>query len=124
MAPEAADGVDKSRDSRLARLASVAQVAVSRGLRWTDVSVESAGGHKIVMRGMPKSDAASVKAMIDEAVAAARRGTTQRVYIQATAPMPPAVDVADQLRKLADLRNEGLLSDAESETQKAKLLGG
>lgn len=43
----------------------------------------------------------------------------------ATAPpaAAPAVDVADQLRKLAALRDEGLLTDEEFAAQKAKLLG-
>ncbi|MCU0265120.1 MAG: PH domain-containing protein [Actinomycetia bacterium] len=39
------------------------------------------------------------------------------------APAAPAVDVADQLRKLAALRDEGLLTDEEFAAQKAKLLG-
>lgn len=47
----------------------------------------------------------------------------------AVAPQPPAapaapVDVADQLRKLAGLRDEGILSDEEFAAQKARLLGG
>jgi hypothetical protein len=33
------------------------------------------------------------------------------------------VDVADQLKKLADLRDQGILSDEEFAAQKAKLLG-
>ena len=45
------------------------------------------------------------------------------------APQPPPaaaapVDVADQLRKLANLRDEGILSDEEFAAQKARLLGG
>jgi hypothetical protein len=35
----------------------------------------------------------------------------------------PGPDVADQLTKLADLRDRGVLSDAEFEAQKAKILG-
>jgi hypothetical protein len=46
-----------------------------------------------------------------------------------SAPAPaaasgPPVDVADQLRKLAALREEGILSDEEFAAQKARLLGG
>jgi hypothetical protein len=38
-------------------------------------------------------------------------------------PDPPTVtDFADQLRKLAALRDDGLITDAEYETQKARLL--
>lgn len=38
-------------------------------------------------------------------------------------PAGPQIDVADQLRKLADLREQGTLSDEEFAAQKAKLLG-
>ena len=41
----------------------------------------------------------------------------------APAPAAPAVDLADQLRKLASLRDEGILSEEEFAAQKAKLLG-
>ena len=40
------------------------------------------------------------------------------------APAPAAESVADQLEKLADLRDRGVLTDTEFETQKAKLLSG
>jgi hypothetical protein len=39
-----------------------------------------------------------------------------------TAAVPNPSMVADELRKLADLRNEGILSDEEFQAQKAKLL--
>ncbi len=42
----------------------------------------------------------------------------------APASSGPPVDVADQLRKLAALRDEGILSDEEFAAQKARLLGG
>jgi hypothetical protein len=35
----------------------------------------------------------------------------------------PVNDVADQIRKLADLKNEGILTEEEFITQKRKLLG-
>jgi Short C-terminal domain len=38
------------------------------------------------------------------------------------APVPNQSMVADELRNLADLRNEGILSDEEFQAQKAKLL--
>jgi hypothetical protein len=43
------------------------------------------------------------------------------------APPPPAepqLDLADQLRKLADLRDAGVLTEEEFAAQKAKILGG
>lgn len=41
----------------------------------------------------------------------------------AAAPAAAPVDVADQLKKLAELRDQGVLSDEEFAAQKAKLLG-
>jgi hypothetical protein len=38
-------------------------------------------------------------------------------------PLPSMSLIADELRKLADLRTEGILSNEEFETQKARLLG-
>ncbi len=38
-------------------------------------------------------------------------------------PAVPTVDVADELGKLADLRDRGVLSETEFESQKGKLLG-
>lgn len=35
----------------------------------------------------------------------------------------PSSDVLEQLRKLGDLRNAGVLTDAEFEAKKAELLG-
>jgi hypothetical protein len=49
-----------------------------------------------------------------------------QVIPQAGAPAPaePQESVADQLTKLADLKDRGVLTDAEFEAQKAKLLSG
>ncbi len=67
----------------------------------------------------PKSDAERVKALLDDAVAAAKGGPSA-----SSVPMrpPAAIDVADQLRKLADLRDQGILTEDEFAAQKAKLL--
>ena len=40
-----------------------------------------------------------------------------------SAPPPAAVSLADELRKLADLRKDGILTDSEFEAQKATLMG-
>jgi len=45
-----------------------------------------------------------------------------QMALPAIAPAEPVVSVADELRKLADLRIDGLLSNEEFERQKAKLL--
>jgi hypothetical protein len=40
------------------------------------------------------------------------------------APAPAAASVVDQLKDLAELKNQGILTDAEFEAQKAKILAG
>jgi hypothetical protein len=40
----------------------------------------------------------------------------------APAPAAPAADPAEQIQKLGDLKAQGLLTDAEFEAQKAKIL--
>jgi hypothetical protein len=40
-----------------------------------------------------------------------------------TPPAPQVQDTVEQLKQLADLRSQGLLTDDEFEAQKSKLLG-
>jgi superfamily I DNA/RNA helicase len=40
------------------------------------------------------------------------------------APAGPAPDMVEQLKQLAELRDQGILTDAEFATQKARILGG
>jgi Short C-terminal domain len=95
----------------------LAQVRLARGLRWSDVSVESTGGHMITLRGVPKSDGEKVKALIDNAVNEARRGAFAPAAVTA-----PVDDPAEQLKKLADLHLSGLLTDEEFATKRAVLV--
>jgi hypothetical protein len=44
-------------------------------------------------------------------------------YANTPAASPTSTSVADELRKLADLRGEGILTEAEFQEQKARLLG-
>ena len=51
----------------------------------------------------------------------------QPAYEAAAQPLPPAAPAADmiqQLKDLAALRDQGVLTDEEFETQKARVLGG
>jgi hypothetical protein len=44
-------------------------------------------------------------------------------YEQPSAPPPPAADPVEQLTKLGQLRDSGVLTEEEFEAQKAKILG-
>jgi hypothetical protein len=76
-------------------------------------------------------DPFTVRDLLNQHVAEARakkQVLTQTQYLQHGAPPPAAgasapVDVADQLRKLAELREQGILTDDEFSVQKQKLLG-
>jgi hypothetical protein len=46
----------------------------------------------------------------------------QQQYEQAPPPAPAAPDTVSQLKDLADLKAQGVLTDAEFEAQKAKIL--
>jgi hypothetical protein len=48
------------------------------------------------------------------------RGASAKAPVHTTAPAP--VSVADELAKLADLKNQGILTQAEFDAQKDKLL--
>jgi Short C-terminal domain len=45
-------------------------------------------------------------------------------YVQQAPPPPPAADPVEQLTKLGQLRDSGVLTQAEFEVQKAKILSG
>ena len=47
----------------------------------------------------------------------------QAQYAEEAAPAQPAPDPIAQLKELADLKAQGVLTDAEFEQQKARLLG-
>lgn len=66
----------------------------------------------------------------DAQIAADRQAAyEQQAYAQAPPPPPPPaaaapdVDVVSQLKGLAELRDQGVLTDAEFAAQKAKILG-
>jgi len=99
--------------------AQVAQVQVRRGLRWSNLRVESTGGHTITMVGMQKAECERVKTMVDDAV---HRAKNPQPVVIASQNAAPAIDVADQLTKLAALRDRGVLTEEEFQAQKAKLL--
>jgi hypothetical protein len=75
----------------------------------------SAAGSKSHVRGIPKGDVERIAQLIREKMAAAHGG----VETTATA----TDDTADQIRKLAALRDEGLLTAEEFEAKKKQLLG-
>ncbi|MCX5315167.1 MULTISPECIES: SHOCT domain-containing protein [unclassified Streptomyces] len=60
----------------------------------------------------------------DEAAAQQQAVQQQTPPAQAAPPAPPADDIIDRLERLAELKKQGILTDAEFEAQKAKILAG
>ena len=52
------------------------------------------------------------------------RAAAQAPAAQAPAPAPAQASTIDQLKELAELKNQGILTDEEFAAQKAKILGG
>ena len=100
-----------------------AQVVISKGmLMWATLGIESAGGHSISVPGIAKDQAPEIKKFIEGCIQSYRQqlmtGRPGSIASQESAPQ----SVADELKKLADLRVAGILSDEEFNAQKAKLL--
>ncbi len=108
----------RRKNTKAINFAQVAQVALNRGLKWTNITVESAGGHTIRLFGLPKDKADHVKALLDEKVHNAKVG----IHQPAVSTAQLMLDLPDQLRKLAVLRDQGILSEDEFAVQKARLL--
>lgn len=85
-----------------------------RGMAFGEIRL-TGPSDKIVFQRIPKDEVERVGQAIREQMSASRTpaGTT-----------PPPVSIADEIGKLADLRDRGLLNDDEFEAQKSKLLLG
>jgi len=93
----------------------IAQVNLIRGVFRADLEVINKGGSgNLVVKALDKSEAESAKAMIEAKIQAALRAQT--------APAAQPYSVADELRKLAGLRDDGVITESEFQSRKAKLL--
>lgn len=91
----------------------VAQINILRGMLKADLEVVNKGGtDNILIRALSKRDAERARALIEEKMHAA------------TLAAPVGFSVADELGKLAALRDRGVLTEAEFTQQKRRLLGG
>jgi len=100
-------------DFPLDRISSVANKA---GFATGELTVH-ASGNIAVIGGIVKGD---LKYLVD----ALRQRLAEGATVAAPSTPPPAQpDVMDQLRKLAELRDAGILTPAEFDTKKTELLG-
>ena len=84
------------------------------------LTIESTGGGTIVAKGLSKGQASAAKQLLEKLVAASSGRVSGGLPPPPTPP--PPIDISDQIRKLGELRDQGLLSDAEFDAKKAQLL--
>lgn len=104
------------KDSSMIPVRMIQGVTTHRaGLSYTTVKVATAGD--VTEFRVSKRQAEDVKATLLSLMSGTAPSAAQGV------PDPAPASLADELRKLADLRDAGVLSAAEFDAQKARLLG-
>jgi hypothetical protein len=107
---------------QVVHLDRIAQVYLQRGVAWTEVSIESTGGAKIVAKGLNKGEAKEAKELLDRLIANARNPQASQASTDAPKASGRSDDIPAQIRKLAELRDAGLVSESEFESKKTELL--
>lgn len=102
-------------------LSAIASVSLRKGDGGQVVSVSTAGGDIDFL--VSRQNAAGFRlAILDQMQV--REATPQKVVIEGQAPVAAApVDHVDQLKKLAELRDAGILSEEEFQAKKTEILG-
>jgi hypothetical protein len=96
-------------------LSQISAISHKTGLLLGKIEVSTAGGTKLIDM-IEKKDVTKVAQIISELVNRTRNGQL------APQPFQGTPDVASQLERLAALKNQGILTEAEFQQQKAKLL--
>lgn len=114
-----------TRDAGMFSMTGVGEPGVGRGQAVLD-NIESP--YQVVEILSPLISEARTKKTIERQSQYVHMQPMPGAYGAPAAPPPPAAepegDLPDRLRKLASLRDEGLLTEEEFAAQKAKLLGG
>lgn len=95
------------------RYDQIAQVSVVRKIVFADLVIETRGGDNLTLAGMTKANAEEARALIQGRLDMPRTSDVAS---------PTPLDVPGQIRKLSELRDEGLISPEEFEAKKRELL--
>ena len=102
------------KDVQRVRYDQVAQVSEELGVMLADLVVETRGGDTLRVPGLTRQEARRVGAFIRERMlSSAAEGSDE----------PAPLDIPDQIKKLAELRDSGASTNDEFERKKAELLG-
>jgi hypothetical protein len=101
------------KDVQRVRYDQVAQVSERLGVIFADLVVGTRGGDTLLVPGLTRQEARHVGAFIRERMLSGpARGATE----------PASLDIPDQIKKLAELRDAGAITEEEFERKKAELL--
>jgi len=92
----------------------ITSIQYSAGLLMGEITI-FASGNKAVIKQVPKDQVRDFAEWL--------RARITKPSPRADASTPPAGDLVSQLERLAKLKESGILTDEEFQTQKAKLLG-
>jgi hypothetical protein len=96
--------------------ARIAQVNVMRQMFTTDIEIVNKGGSdNILIKALNKDEAEQASQLINKLIHETSHSTNR------TAP-EPGTDIPSQIKKLAGLKEAGIISEAEFENKKAELL--
>ncbi len=92
----------------------IAQVNLHRGVLTATIEIINKGGAgNLIVKGLDKTEAEKAKALIENRMDLSRQ----------TQNSDTKRDVADELQKLASLKDKGVLSEEEFQAAKSKVLG-
>jgi hypothetical protein len=92
----------------------IAQVNLSNGLAVSDLEVvNSGGGDNIIVKAVNKKVAKEAKELIDKKV---KENTTRTVRTESI------IDIPSQIKKLSELKEQGIITVNEFEKKKGELL--
>lgn len=97
---------------------NITSIEVKTGLAQAKVELVVPGNRAVIDK-VPNEQAKGFAAAVRRKIASAHAPQTPTPQVIPT----PQVDIAGQIEKLADLKERGILTDEEFQTQKRKLLG-
>ena len=106
-----------SNDERSIPLASISSINISNKLVYSTIEIVSTG-NKAIIDDVPTHIAVEIKAAIENLKAMAKTTTAPAGKVEKN-----MYDVADEIRELKDLLDDGILTQDEFDAKKKQLLG-
>jgi len=87
---------------------------------YSELRIESTGGKEIIVSGLKNAQAVEARRIIEQKIDELQ--SSPKSMNQSPPIVSPKEDFAEQIRKLASLRDEGLLSNDEFAEKKKEIL--